>query len=153
MTHQQNNEKLKPEWNVQIPVQVFMHSEIDAYTLKVFAYMKFRYQFFKKKGLHFTESNSTIAEATSMSRSKVIDAIGKLIALGFLLKQERFGKGSEKKNQTNIYTVMDVLTPNGVVTQQEKKAKVTPRATPKPKVVVAEREWFDDDDSDPFSGL
>lgn len=149
MTQQEKNEKLKPEWNVQIPVQVLMHPEIDAYSLKVFAYMKFRYQFFKRKGLEFLESNTTISEAIGISRSKVIDSINKLIRLGFLHRLERHGKGSEKSNQTNIYTVMDILTPNGVVTQHKKKVKSEAKDSPKPHIPIPQNGWYDDE-NDPF---
>lgn len=142
------NENIKPEHNVQIPMQVLLHPEMDTYSLKVFAYMKFRYQFFKHKGLDFVESNSTISEAIGVSRSKVIESINNLIKLGFLHRQERHGKGSDKKNQTNIYTVMDILTPNGVVTRQSKKVaqptlKPVEKHTPKTEVIP---NWMEEDD-------
>jgi predicted transcriptional regulator len=141
------NENIKPEHNVQIPMQVLLHPQVDTYSLKVFAYMKFRYQFFKLKGLDFVESNSTISEAIGVSRSKVIESINNLVELGFLHRQERHGKGSDKKNQTNIYTVMDILIPNGVVTKQSKKVTQQPSKTvekPKPKTEVIPS-WMEED--------
>ena len=120
----QKKDNIKPEHNVQIPMQVLLHKEIDTYSLKVFAYMKFRYQFFTMQGLTFHESNTTIAEATQMSRSKVIESINNLVELGFVSRQKpRHGAGSEKGSQTNIYIVSDILTPKGVVVKQEKKAR------------------------------
>lgn len=141
-------ENIKPEWNVQIPMQVLLHPKMDTYSLKVFAYMKFRYQFFKREGSDFVESNSTIAEAISVSRSKVIESINNLIELGFLHRQERHGKGSDKNNQTNIYTVMDILTPNGTVTKQSKKVaqptvKPVEKYAPKTEVIPS---WMEEDD-------
>lgn len=142
------NENIKPEHNVQIPMQVLLHPEMDTYSLKVFAYMKFRYQFFKHKGLDFVESNSTISEAIGVSRSKVIESINNLIELGFLHRQERHGKGSDKKNQTNIYTVMDILIPNGMVTRQSKKvaqSTVKPLEKPTLKAEVISS-WMEEDE-------
>lgn len=141
-------ENIKPEWNVQIPMQVLLHPQVDTYSLKVFAYMKFRYQFFKRKGLDFLESNSTIAEAIGISRSKVIESINNLIQLGFLQRQERHGKGSDKNNQTNIYTVMDILTLNGVVSKQVKKVllptmKTVENTPPKTEFIS---DWSIEDD-------
>lgn len=136
MTQKEKNGNIKPDHNVQIPAQILLHPEMDVYTLKVFAYMKFRYQYFILQGNTFHESNSTISEATGISRSKVIEAINKLVSLGFVVRQERHGVGSDKGNQTNIYTVMDILTPNGVVTRHEKKLtkpkqKTTEKIPPK----------------------
>lgn len=139
MAQKEKNEAILDHYNVQIPAQILLHPEIDAYCLKVFAYMKFRYQHFTLKGMTFHESNTTIAEAIGVSRSKVIDSINKLIDLGFVNRQTRHGAGSEKGNQTNIYVVMDILTPNGVVVKQEKKVKQQPKtqqAAPKQKVVI-----------------
>ena len=142
------NENIKPEHNVQIPMQALLHPEMDTYSLKVFAYMKFRYQFFARRGQDFHESNSTISDALGISRSKVIESINNLIELGFLHRQERHGKGSDKKNQTNIYTVMDILTPNGVVTRQSKKVaqptlKPVEKHTPKTEVIP---NWMEEDE-------
>lgn len=147
MAQKDKNEAIKDFHNVQIPAQIFMHPEIDPYTFKVFAYMKFRYQFFTLKGMSFHESNTTIGEAIGISRSKVIDAINKLISLGFVVRQARHGAGSEKGNQTNIYIVMDVLTPNGKVVKQENKVKQVPNIpqfTPRTKEIIPEPHWGDD---------
>lgn len=140
----QKKDNIKPEHNVQISMQVLLHKEIDTYSLKVFAYMKFRYQFFTMQGLTFHESNTTIAEATHMSRSKVIESINNLVELGFVSRQTRHGAGSEKGNQTNIYVVSDILTPNGVVVKQEKKVKQQQRPQQKvvkPDVFIPEPDW------------
>ena len=147
MTQKEKNEVIKAHHNVQIPMQILLHPDIDAYCLKVFAYMKFRYQFFTLKGMTFHESNTTIAEAIDVSRSKVIDSINKLIELGFVNRQTRHGVGSEKGNQTNIYVVMDILTPNGSVVKQEKRVKQQPKTqqfAPKQKVFIPEPDWEDD---------
>lgn len=148
MTQKEKNENIKPEYNVQIPVQVFMHPEIDPYSLKIFTYMKFRYQFFQLQGGTFHESNTTISDATGVSRSKVIESINKLVSLGFVVRQERHGLGSEKANQTNIYTVMDILTPNGVVVKQVKKAKKSVQKEPEkiPTKVETRPSWGDEED-------
>jgi biotin operon repressor len=139
------NEAILPHYNVQIPMEVLLHSEIDTYSLKVFAYMKFRYQFFKLQGNTFHESNTTISEAIGISRSKVIESINKLVNLGFVIRQERHGLGSDKANQTNVYTVMDILTPNGVITKQTKKQahKEPKKQVPLPQVNTT---WFNDDE-------
>lgn len=120
----QKNEAILPNHNVQIPMEVLLHPKIDTYSLKVFAYMKFRYQFFTRIGSPFMESNSTISDMIGISRSKVIESINNLVDLGFVVRQERHGKGSVKKDQTNIYIVKDVLTPNGIVVQQKKSRTV-----------------------------
>jgi len=140
----QKKDNIKPEHNVQIPMEVLLHKEIDTYSLKVFTYMKFRYQFFTMQGMTFHESNTTIAEATQMSRSKVIESINKLVELGFVSRQTRHGAGSEKGSQTNIYVVSDILTPNGVVVKQEKKVKQqqnTQQKVVKHDVFVPEPDW------------
>lgn len=140
----QKKDNIKPEHNVQIPMQVLLHKEIDTYSLKVFAYMKFRYQFFTMQGSTFHESNTTIAEATQMSRSKVIESINKLVELGFVSRQTRHGSGSEKGSQTNIYIVSDILIPNGVVVKQEKKVKYQQKPQQKevePNLFIPEPDW------------
>ncbi len=140
-------------------MEILLHPEMDVYTLKVFAYMKFRYQFFTLKNLPFMESNSTISGMIDVSRSKVIESINKLVDLGFVVRQERHGKGSVKKDQTNIYIVKDILTPNGVVTQQKKKEKSAPSKPAEHKVIQATKTvedkalcWWEDIDNqeDPF---
>jgi biotin operon repressor len=133
MTEQTQKEILLPHFNTQVPVEVLLHPEIDAYALKIFAYMKLRYQFFAYKQLPFMESNSTISERTGVSRSKVIESINTLVSLGFVIRQERHGKGSVKKEQTNIYVVKDILTPNGEVVWQEKKVKKSKEVYPQVK--------------------
>lgn len=141
MAQKEKNDIIKDHHNVQIPAQILLHPDIDAYCLKVFAYMKFRYQFFTLKGLTFHESNTKIGEVIGVSRSKVIDSVNKLIELGFVVRQARYGAGSEKGNQTNIYVVMDILTPNGKVVKQEKKVKQQPKTqhiTPKHDVFIPE---------------
>jgi hypothetical protein len=150
----QKNEAILPHHNVQIPMEVLLHPEMDTYSLKVFAYMKFRYQFFTLKGLPFMESNSTISDMIGVSRSKVIESINNLVDLGFVVRQERHGKGSVKKDQTNIYIVKDILTPNGAVTQQKKKVVVKDKTPPIPITKTVEVDdkslnWFDDFD-EPF---
>jgi biotin operon repressor len=103
-------EKLKPKHNVQIPVEVMQHPDLDVYCLAVYAYMKLRYQYFNnflKTTYH--ESNTTIADAVGASRRKVIECIGKLEKAGFVTKKIRNGSGVDKKEQTNIYTVKDCL--------------------------------------------
>lgn len=151
MTQEIQNDNLKPNFNVQIPVEILLHPEIDAYALKVFAYMKLRYQFFAHKKLPFMESNSTISDRVGVSRSKVIESINKLQELGFVMRQERHGKGSAKKEQTNIYIVKDILTPNGEVVWQEKKQKKVVTEKPVKKVIIPqENSWYLDDSEDPF---
>lgn len=101
---------LKPTHNVQLPVEVLGHPDLDVYCIAVFSYMKLRYQYFNgylKTTYH--ESNSTIAEAVGMSRRKVIECISALEKAGFVTKQIRNKAGSSKQEQTNIYTVKDCL--------------------------------------------
>jgi len=89
---------------------VLFHKDVDTYTLKVFAYMKFRYQYFNNSlKTTYHESNTTIAEAVGISRRKVIECISKLENAGFVTKQIRNGCGVDKQDQTNIYTVKDCL--------------------------------------------
>jgi len=101
---------VKSDSNVQIPVEVLCHENLDAYCVVVFAYMKLRYQFFNDHlKTSFHESNSTIADAVGLSRSKVISCIDKLIEAGFVTKKTRNVVGVSKTEQTNIYTVTDCL--------------------------------------------
>lgn len=103
-------EAVKPKHNVQIPVEVMQHPDLDVYCLAVFAYMKLRYQYFNnflKTTYH--ESNSTIAAAVGASRRKVIECISKLEKAGFVTKKVRNGSGVDKTEQTNIYTLRDCL--------------------------------------------
>jgi DNA replication protein DnaD len=92
--------------NVQIPMEVLLHPEITGNMIKVFAYMKFRYQFFviKKKKQYF-ESLDTIANAVSISKRTVNDCVNSLESFGFIQKldkKDRFGL-------TNNYKVRDCL--------------------------------------------
>lgn len=149
----QKNEAILPHHNVQIPMEVLLHEEMDTYSLKVFAYMKFRYQFFTLKGLPFMESNSTISDMIGVSRSKVIESINKLVDLGFVVRQERHGKGSIKKDQTNVYIVKDILTPNGIVTQQKKKESTPKKPAPvvnKPTLIEDKSLCWWEDQEEPF---
>lgn len=149
MTKKEKNGAILDHYNVQIPAQILLHPDIDPYCLKVFAYMKFRYQRYVKDGMTFHESNSTISAAISVSRSKVIESINKLVELGFVVRQIRHGAGSEKGNQTNIYIVMDILTPNGQVKWKEKGVKSEVKESPKPHIPAPQNDWYDGED-DPF---
>lgn len=102
-------ETLQPHFNVQIPVEVLLHQDLDTYSVVVFAYMKLRFQYFQNINKPYCESNNTIASAVGLSRSKVIESINKLESLGFLVREVRNRLGIDKKEQTNIYTVVDCL--------------------------------------------
>jgi len=104
-------ETIKKKHNVQIPAEVLLHQDLDTYCIVVYGYMKLRHQYFVdhlKSTYH--ESNTTIANAVGLSRSKVIECISKLEKAGFVIKKIRNGSGVDKKEQTNIYTVRDCLT-------------------------------------------
>lgn len=136
-------ETLQPQFNVQIPVEVLLHNELDAYAVLVFGYMKLRFQFFQNKGKPYCESNTTISSATGLSRSKVIESINKLESLGFVVRELRNRVGVSKTEQTNIYTVVDCLAKDTPVFKPKTEVKKTaPR--------VADYSQHLDHDSDPF---
>lgn len=137
-------DKILPHHNVQVPFEVISHQELDCYCIAVFAYMKLRYQYFEDTlKSKYCESNTTIANALGISRSKVIDCLHKLESAGFLIKQTRNSAGVSKQDQTNIYIVSDVL--------RNQKPEVS--KTPKEKAytpITKDYSWLDDPNNDPF---
>ena len=95
-----------PKHNVQIPLELLYHKGVTGNMLKVYAYMKFRYQFFTiKKKMSYFESLETISERVSISKRTTNDCIIQLERWGFIQKldkKERFGKSC-------IYKVVDCL--------------------------------------------
>ena len=114
-------DKIKPEFNVQLPAQVMFDERLDVYAKIVFAYMKFRYQYFTehlKSTYH--ESISTIGNAVGIGRTKTISVLKVLEDCGYITKNVRNAdRKAPKDQQTNIYKVKDCLTG----TKREKGAK------------------------------
>lgn len=103
---------LNPKFNVQLPVQVMFDERLDVYAKMVFAYMKFRYQFFSKyEKTTYHESITTIGKAVGIGRTKTIAVLKVLEDCGYITKLVRNAdRKAPKTEQTNVYTVKDCLT-------------------------------------------
>lgn len=112
---------INPKFNVQLPVQVMFDDRLDVYAKMVFAYMKFRYQYFTvylKSTYH--ESITTIGKAAGIGRTKTIAVLKVLEDCGYITKLVRNAdRKAPKTEQTNVYTVKDCL----YGTKAEKAAK------------------------------
>ena len=97
--------KFKPTHNVQIPVEVLLNNNLDATSVRVFAYIKLRYQFFNSLNKDMTESVKTMCETLNLSRSTFQRSIRKL-------QQEGLLQIIPKPPLTNAYVITDCLTNN-----------------------------------------
>lgn len=93
---------LKPQHNVQVPVQVLLNNNLDANSVRVFCYMKLRFQFFQSIGKDFCESLDHIAQTLCTSKSTLLRAIRSL-------EKEGFVERVFNHNKTNIFIVRDCL--------------------------------------------
>ena len=96
---------LKPEHNVQIPVEVLCHKDMTGNTLMVYGYMKLRYQFFNSIGKEYRESHRTMADALGISIRTTLSSISSLQVMGFVVMLVHSGG----QGYTNTYKIVDCL--------------------------------------------
>ncbi len=94
--------RISKSFSVLCSYGILSNPEVSPTDLRVYLYIKFRWQFFQSKGAEFVESVSTIAEAISISPRSVQRSLKNLEALGYLEVVERSGK-------TSLYIPLDEL--------------------------------------------
>ncbi|AGZ17712.1 replication initiation protein [Escherichia phage 4MG] len=94
--------RIDKSFSVLCSYGILSNPEVSSTDLRVYLYIKFRWQFFQSKGAEFVESVNTIAEATSVSPRSVQRSLKTLEALGYLEVVERPGK-------TSLYIPLDEL--------------------------------------------
>ena len=94
--------KIDKSFSVLCSYGILSNKKVTASDLRVYLYIKFRWQFFQSRGAEFVESVNTIAEAIDLSPRSVQRAIKNLVASGYLEIVERAGK-------TSLYIPFDEL--------------------------------------------
>lgn len=87
---------INKKFSVLCSYGILSDKNLTAIDVRVYLYIKFRWQFFMKNSLDFNESVETIASATNTSKRSVINSINNLKKQGYLDVKERKGK-------TNLY--------------------------------------------------
>lgn len=94
--------KIDKTFSVLCSYGILSNPEVSPTDLRVYLYIKFRWQFFQSKGAEFIESVSTIADAINTSTRSVQRSLKTLESLGYLEVVERPGK-------TSLYIPLDEL--------------------------------------------
>jgi len=101
--------KIKDAHNVLVPWSILGNKELTSNDKVVYSYMKFRYQFFKYKGLSYRESNLTISKAVGLSRTTVVKSIATLVEHKLIRKISFGGSSNHYELITKKVKVVDTL--------------------------------------------
>lgn len=86
--------KIDKSFSVLCSYGILSHPEVSPTELRVYLYIKFRWQFFQNMGAEFCESTTTISKEVGVSEKTVRRAMENLERLGYLEVVNRAGKTS-----------------------------------------------------------
>lgn len=86
--------RISKSFSVLCSYGMISNPELSPTDIRIFLYLKFRWQFFQSRGSEFCESTTTIAEEVKVSERTVRRSMEKLEELGYLEVVNRPGKTS-----------------------------------------------------------
>jgi len=86
--------RIDKSFSVLCSYGILSNKEVSPTDLRVYLYIKFRWQFFQSRGDEFCESTTTISKEVAVSEKTVRRALDKLASLGYLEIVNRPGKTS-----------------------------------------------------------
>lgn len=86
--------RISKSFSVLCSYGMISNPELSPTDIRIFLYLKFRWQFFQSRGSEFCESTTTIAEEVKISERTVRRSMEKLEELGYLEVVNRPGKTS-----------------------------------------------------------
>lgn len=110
----------KPSPWFRIPVALMLRDDLSSNSKLVYAYMLWKYEFFRSTGKDYFESQTTIASHLDISRWTVNQSIAQLQEMN-LLKSRR--KKGDTQGSACIYTLPD---PYGVYSNDKSSGNYTP---------------------------
>lgn len=86
--------KIDKSFSVLCSWGMLSNAKLSPMDIKVYLYMKFRWQFFDSLGKPFNESVETIAKATGVNEKSIRRSIKNLQVEGYLFVEKRAGETS-----------------------------------------------------------
>lgn len=86
--------RISKSFSVLCSYGMISNPDLSPTDIRIFLYLKFRWQFFQSRGSEFCESTTTIAEVVKVSERTVRRSMEKLEQLGYLEVVNRPGKTS-----------------------------------------------------------
>lgn len=86
--------RIDKSFSVLCSYGILSNPEVSPTDLRIYLYIKFRWQFFQSKGAEFCESTTTISKEIGVSEKTVRRAMDNLEGLGYLEIVNRPGKTS-----------------------------------------------------------
>lgn len=86
--------RISKSFSVLCSYGMISNPELSPTDIRIFLYLKFRWQFFQSRGSEFCESTTTIAEEVKVSERTIRRSMEKLEELGYLEVVNRPGKTS-----------------------------------------------------------
>lgn len=86
--------KIDSSFSVLCSYGILSHKEVSPTDLRVYLYIKFRWQFFQNMGAEFCESTTTISKEVGVSEKTVRRSLETLERIGYVEVVNRPGKTS-----------------------------------------------------------